>query len=267
MKSSAIDIKPPVIKGFLWKYIDIHRLIYFLTERKMFFCRLDMLEDPYEGVKMSLLQQESFYRSIPPERPAARNDIPDQIREQPFTDRPLQADKKIREVEKSQKSQFVNCWFCGERESIAMWNLYSNPDSVAVKICFEDLVKGMEEPFREFVKENGSRVYIIGDSVHYMRLNPFDMGDTEVRLAYNALKKDVAFEHEKEYRFLIPILEKKGEEDIPFFEIPIRSFYNMKFSIVTHPRMEDWKHENIRRLLSTFDIPFEVQRSAIRLRK
>ena len=43
---------PKESNSFLWKYFDLHRFIYLLTEKKLFFTRLDKLEDPFEGIEI-----------------------------------------------------------------------------------------------------------------------------------------------------------------------------------------------------------------------
>ena len=46
---------------------------------------------------------------------------------------------------------------------MAMWNLYSNRDSVALKIDFDD-VKAFTGSFQEIV-ENGNRLSVIGSEI------------------------------------------------------------------------------------------------------
>jgi hypothetical protein len=40
-KNGKLDIKDPINKNrYLWKYFDLHRFLYFITERKLYFTRL-----------------------------------------------------------------------------------------------------------------------------------------------------------------------------------------------------------------------------------
>ena len=45
----------------------------------------------------------------------------------------------------TQKTQYASCWFLGDRESNAMWKLYSQKDGVVLKF------RAKEESFENFV--------------------------------------------------------------------------------------------------------------------
>jgi hypothetical protein len=49
---------PPDNIQNIWKYLDLHRFIYLLTERKLFFTRLDKFVDPYEKDKSFNYEKE-----------------------------------------------------------------------------------------------------------------------------------------------------------------------------------------------------------------
>ena len=39
-----------------------------------------------------------------------------------------------------QNLNFATCWYINNHESVAMWQLYSNPNSVAIRISHEKLI-------------------------------------------------------------------------------------------------------------------------------
>lgn len=269
MTPGKIDIRRPNSENhFLWKYIDIHRLLYFLKEKKLFFTRLDKFDDPYEGVKTSFLRQDSFFSGVPDNPEEINPKLPLKERTRLANEKKLFEYIKKEEIGRTQKSQFISCWFYGERESMAMWNLYSSKESVVIKVDFDELYKSLQTSFAKFIEDNGNRVMIVGDRMTYLKLNPFDLNLPIIKLDYSGLKKDQSYAHEKEYRFLIAMEDKwAAEVDIPFFEIPIDNFSICKFSIVAHPNMENWKLNNIRNLVQIMNCSFEVTKSSTILRK
>ena len=242
MKKNTDGIsKPSKTYQFLWKYLDIHKFISFLVNRELFFTRLDKFEDPIEGIRTSLL------------------------RELNSSDKQLDLDApKIREM---QTRNYVNCWFAGDRESMAMWNLYSNADSVVIKVDFELLKKEIEKSFKNNLRTTPD-LKIFGKSVTYLDLNPFDSNLPLQKISNSAFKKDRCFEYEKEYRFLIKTSSAIPEE---FHKIPI-NFEKLKLKVLAHPKIEEelWKFENLKGLIDLanrqLDTKIEIDRSQIKLR-
>ena len=74
-----------------------------------------------------------------------------------------------------------------------------------------------------------------------------------------------SFEYENEYRFLIYTIDKL-ERQPTYFEIPIE-IPKLKLSVVTHPNMEEWKYENIKRLIDITNTEVELIKSATVLRQ
>ncbi|MBP6023606.1 DUF2971 domain-containing protein [Ferruginibacter sp.] len=265
MKRGTLNISEPKAKSqFLWKYFDIHRFIYFLTEEKLFFTRLDKFEDPYEGVATKVLREqvklnEQLHTSADLKKTKGRaakyikqvliktieTGIPNQI------------------IEK-QKRQYVNCWFSGDRESMAMWNLYSSPDSVAIKVKFTNIKNELNESFKQLIENNGNRISIIGDEITYLELNPFNPSLPKQNLKYSALKKDKPFEYENEYRFLIITIDRLDKVE-SFYTIPL-DIEKLDLKIIAHPNMESWKYENINKLIELLNKNFKLEKSKTILR-
>lgn len=196
------EITDPKNKNIsLWKYFDIHRFIYLITEQKLFFTRLDNFDDPFEGISTSFMRSEALFSKI---QLGENNSIIINEEENGEVD----VQKKVHEYLKKsnlhnkQNRQYVNCWFACERESMAMWNIYSNFDSVAVKIDYSKSKEKLIETFDKFIVENHYRLSVIADEIKYLKLNPFDPSVSKQKLKYSAMKKDISFQYEKEYRFL-----------------------------------------------------------------
>ena len=263
MRPGKIEIVAPENKT-LWKYFDLHRFIYFLNEKKLFFTRLDKFEDPFEGVATRLLRRDAKYSKIPDNLENFPEKIPKNVRKKLLNEKKLHNYVIEQDINIAQKRQYINCWFSGDRESMAMWNLYSNTDSVALKIKFDLLDNYLQTAFRGFIKEIGNRASIISDSVKYLRLNPFDEKLPTQSVKYSSLKKDVSFEYEKEYRFLIYTIDNLDKIE-QFYSIPI-NIDKLQLTVITHPNMEDWKFKNIERLIELSKSNVTLEKSSTLLR-
>jgi hypothetical protein len=247
MLKGKLEIREPSNhSSVLWKYLDLHRFIYLLTQEKFFFSRLDKFEDPFEGIATRLIKQGARFSEINGKYKKLHDLV------------------HFQEAMSAQKSQYVNCWFAGERESMAMWNLHSGPDSVALKADFKTLSNGLKRPFQKYIKENDGNYSIICSSVHYLELNPFNEKASAGKYHYSALKKDKSFEYEKEYRFLITA--RNAGKSRTFISIPV-DLERLDMTVISHPNIEDWQFRNLKKLIELSGKKIRLQRSPILLRK
>jgi hypothetical protein len=265
MKPGKISIsKPDSGATFLWKYIDLHRFIYLLTEQKLFFTRLDKFEDPYEGVATKLLRRDAKYSKVSLDINKLPNSLTLKQKKQLINEKKLHDYLKNQEIEKAQNRQYVSCWFACDRESMAMWNLYSSSNSVALKFDFNRVTDELTKSFSSFISKNGNRLSILGAEVTYLRLNPFDEKLPKQKLKYSAFKKDISFQYEKEYRFLIVTVDNLDRVE-PFYSIPI-DIKNLNMTVIAHPNMEAWQFENLKKLLALTDTDIKIEKSSTLLR-
>lgn len=105
---------PPSNDTVLWRYMDFTKFVSLLEKSALFFCRADLLVDPFEG-------------SISPQTPPA---VPSNLTEGLVRLLPLD----LREVA---RLTYVSCWHTGDFESEAMWRLYARErDGIAIKTIF-----------------------------------------------------------------------------------------------------------------------------------
>ncbi len=233
---------------YLWKYFDLHKFLYFINEKKLFFTRLDNFEDPLEGLSGKTLLRMAY----PPEVPENPNFHITKEGLNQLKKEELENKKQIlEEIEQSQKSQFANCWFVDKKESFAMWKLYSNQDGVAIKYnksnYFINLVKASAESY----KKEDFVTFIYG-RVEYFNKWPYDYyKEEDFSIIHSAFFKDKSYEHEKEYRFVVAIAEDcigKYSD----FELPLGNIGEDDFDIFANPYMEEWKIKNIQKLLDIY---------------
>lgn len=239
MTEQKIEIKlPKNDETFLWKYLDLHKFISLICKKKLFFTRLDSFDDPMEGVTTKLLRKYA-------------------MADEPF-------DPNSSKATRRQERNYVNCWFTSQSESMAMWNLYSNKDSVAIKVEFSLLKKELEKSLKEFGESNPNLI-ILGESIEYLQLNPFDTNLCKQGFKYSALKKDNAYIHENEYRLLINSVKIREEHRMPFYEVPFK-LDELRLTVLTHPNMQPWQIENIKELVKLTNTKIKIEKSSIMLK-
>jgi hypothetical protein len=221
----------------LWRYIDLHQLLYFLNTETIFFAPLSSFEDPLEGFsKKNFAVVEGEERSV---------------------------DKNFdhRDLREQQQLIYASCWFLGDSESMAMWETHSNPDSVALKFNARQLIDlilcNAENLQSEVFTE------LTYGKVDYIKL--FELTNKELE-KYNhefiGFLKDKSYKHEEEFRFIVTQAAELKKE-FRGFDLPSGSLRELEFEIITHPRMESWKHENLQKVLKNFSVEKKLRRSQV----
>lgn len=267
---------------YLWRYIDLHKFLSFITTKSIYLPRLDRFEDKREGITLNHLFYKSLKRKLDNDPALSKISSFVTIDNMGPTMNKIDDDLKI-----IQRFNFASCWvLCdGNRESVAMWNLYSKPNSIALRIRYSEFKKLFEN---EKLKNYGLIENIVCSPVQYF---DFQHDSKIVELLSKEtidpiFLKDLSFEHEKEFRIVIKekpreipeinykegISRKHVEKlhnsiyEYPGKEIKLKSFTKYPFEIVFHPKSEDWAKENIKAIVQKFDIPFKIFESELELK-
>lgn len=64
---------------FLWRYMDLHRLIYFLNTENIFFSPLSTFFDPLEGITEKHLHDKQYADAID-EKAGKENGLPKKVK-------------------------------------------------------------------------------------------------------------------------------------------------------------------------------------------
>lgn len=267
---------------YLWKYLDLHKFISLISSKSLFVTRLDKFEDKREGMTLKHL----YFKKI---KNVMDNDpIFDSIRKYAKIDSLGNWMNLIStELEEIQKFHFASCWvLCdGYYESAAMWNLYSSPNSIAIKIKykeFKDLLSTKGFSNEVFAKE------IICAPIQYKNFQKtnFIYNKEENELEESVFVKDSSFEHEKEFRLILketpreipPIYYKpnitKSHVDklhnsiynYPGVSLKFIDFQDYPFEVIHHPKSEDWAKENIKNIIEKFGMSFILKDSALEMK-
>ena len=247
---------------YLTRFLGLHKFISLLRKKTLYFTRLDLLPDPFEGITTTLLKQRMF-ASLIPSREKMNPRLPSEAIENNLNQKASIEKQYSEDAPKKQKSQFVNCWFRGDRESMAMWDLYSNKECVALKIIKTDLIS-----YIEILLDLQPLLYpknkMICGPVEYCNLNPIDL-DVKINVKYSAFKKDVAYNFENEYRILMVTPTSYSDKNPPSLELNITDRLLNNTELICHPGMTEWQIDDVKHLCK--NIKFQnVRKSLIELK-
>lgn len=242
---------------YLWRYMSLHKFIDLIKNQSFKFSRMDLFEDPLEGIPFDYLNQS----------------VRHSIRDVNLADVIVNHDKYLKilngpkiygrmdHILDIQTTHFVSCWFCGERESLAMWNLYSNEDGVAIKIPFKYLITLLKPD--EKIKYVSSFYCGKVNYQDFRNTDPYSTNELS-KVQKRALRKDVSFIHENEIRFVIK--KTKPENKLMILNSKKIDLNELKMNVICHPRMLDWKKKNIKKLLEEVHLSKSYVESEIVLR-
>jgi len=283
LKEENINIKfindKKIQEKYLWKYIDLHKFLSFLFTKSLYLTRLDKFEDKREGTTMYHLINKMIKRDLD------KHSIFNNAREYATIDSLGSTMNRIEdELKLIQRFNFANCWVIGGKniESTAMWNLYSKPNSIAIRIKYSDFKdKFSNETFENF----GNIDELICSPVNYLDFQN-EKSIFKNKAVDPVLIKDISFEHEKEFRIVLkekhrkipPInykehISRKHIEkvhnsiyDYPGHQIKLREFESYNFEIIHHPKSEQWAKDNINEVIKKFEFKFKVSDSNLELK-
>ena len=223
-------------KSLLWRYFDFQKFLSLVIEQSLFFNRMDRMEDANEGISINQLLLRYG------------NEIEKEIAKKSKK----QSGRKELHLKTRQQKYFLSCWLIHHRESVAMWNSYSNSDGIALKIDANKLIASITENSSAMNDAEKMKTMYHGGIVYKDFFNPKDRKGFKEEIDIIGFQKDESFAHEKEYRFLIKQdIHNYKEDDVEFVKLKLNDFSKLKFDLVFHPKMESWKKENIKSVLTS----------------
>lgn len=263
---------------YLWKFISIEKFLSIILNRKLFFTRLDKFEDTLEGIAPELLLLDYAEDAL--------LNLPFEISSFPYNLLSTRSDSLMDKLHETQKYNFANCWFLSSDnvESVAMWNLYSKPNSVALNIKFNNFI---DKITKNGIRSNINIKNFMLGGINYIDFqNPIEVGESIEKLKFTPFIKDKSFRHENEFRMIAEIENYKVKTFEPkpgiskykqkeFYDrtsqihgvnIWLNNFLEYDFEIVFHPKIESWVKDDISKILEKFEIPFNSRESNLKLK-
>lgn len=151
----------------MWRYMNFTKLLSLMEKKTLYFCRADLLGDPFEG-------------SIP-------NTLLDYA--PPGYDGPR--DYHEFDISNRRTWAYVNCWHEGTHESEAMWKLYAGEkDGIAIKTVFSKFREALVDEHDIFVSRVQYKNYQ-SDVIPFSNILQF------------MFYKRISFRHEQEIRAVV----------------------------------------------------------------
>ena len=231
----------------IWRYMDFTKFVSLLETKSLFFSRVDMLLDPFEGsvTEMNLKARNAFFNYV------RRSGLPEEAMIQLRIDEP-DLSKKWR------KSVFVNCWGINKHESAAMWKLYlKSNEGIAIKSSY----KNLKESFRDNLKDE---VYI--GEVKYIDYSSDFVSERGFFIPFLCKRK--SFEHERELRAVVWNVDiakavdvgREPKEKGMYIKVDLDTLID---KICVAPGVPEWFGELVKSIVQRYGLEKEVVTSQL----
>lgn len=234
------------------KYLDLTKFASLLSLNSMFFCRLDKLEDHFEGStsKSNFKRRQEIFRQ--------QHLVSTKFKK--LTDEEIE--QKVKQLydsdEKFKALSCVCCWSKYKSESGALWKIYSDfQKGVMIKSNINKLVASFE---RTTEKMSLSEIRYIDYDKDYM---------PDGNKMYPIIHKHKAYTFEEELRIIHTVKFGQGlaydwnNEKInqgKYIRVDLNELID---EIVISPYAEDWYIELIRDMCDKFGLKKEIKKSEL----
>jgi hypothetical protein len=177
----------------VWRYMDLPKYIDLLVRRKLFFARVGLMEDKFEG--------RYTHRHRPSDDEVAKMIEHAQIHMpalvEGYSDHELQAiieasrAASAKTVDLLRNFAFISCWHQNDYESAGMWGLYvKSTEGIAIRTTYDKL--------KRFLKPSVAGSLLLTGRVEYLDYDTDLIGHMDFFLPF--MRKRRSFEHEREVR-------------------------------------------------------------------
>jgi hypothetical protein len=255
------NITPPKEK-YLWKFIDLYKLLHMLKSKELYFSCLNDFDDLLEFTSEAFILKLKEVLGIAEIPSTLRNP---KIENEFFNEKGREFLFMLEQIKKFRINRFVSCFYTSDYESLAMWHLYSGKQGVAIKYKSESLLEYISTFFSQNLKD---KYQLTANYVKYLNLlnkNIYDEFGKPIlpNSSFSPFIKDIMYEYENEYRILIFGSNPTDERPI----IKINDWNDIDFEIVVFSDLEDWKIKIIQELVRDYGINSSVRKSEIITKK
>ena len=224
--------KPSNVDRQLWRYMNVLKFVDLLQRSCLWFTRLDLFQDPYEGFLPTIIT-------------------------------PMATGKDRIEFSQCQydnwrKKGCANCWFMSDYESAAMWDIYGKNGGVAITShvsCLEQSIDASFDPGRSGLHGNAVR-YLDFETA---KLHTIDTQGAII-LAAELHSKRKSFEHEQEYRLTLSLEEGELALKVPGKSVPI-SLTTLIEKVYVSPTAEKWVLDVVKNVVEKYSLAAPVVQS------
>lgn len=243
----------------LWRYMDFTKFVSILQTNSLFFPSTRILKsiDPWEG---TYLKQELEFI------------IKDHINRNKqrglrliYKDIENQAKSWRNGFEQQIDVNFISCWHYNVTESAAMWRLYlKSNEGIAVQTSIESFKSSFDE-YKENVYIGEVRYKDYAKDIFYTDYDLKKIPFPSRNLFLPFIHKRKNYEHEKEYRAIIPIYEDMYSDHrmtVNGVFIPVILDCLIQ-KIIVAPGSPDWFLDLVRKTVSEYNLEIEIKISIV----
>ena len=220
------------------RYMTLGRLIYLLEEEKLWFSRMDKMNDDHEGAISEFnieIRRAQYWDQLAK--------IPWALGKSPSEEKYLETMSKMHLG--SRKCTFANCWQMSDYEDFNMWRSYvgERSDGVMIEPTFRNLILSFVHVFEHPI--------VCGKIIYEDRsVQPID--DSNMYKIFLSKRKE--FESERELRALLwlspyknGILDYDKYDEVSGIEVPV-NLKQLVNNIVVSPFSSNTMYEEVQRL-------------------
>jgi|SRR6478672_2005745 len=249
------DTAPVVVpprETVLVKYLDLTKFLSLLYKRSLFFCRLDKLEDQFEGTtakrnyEWRIDSWKSFRQMGLSKVPLTDDEIVIKVEEQ------YEFEKKLKAI------SCVNCWNKKETESAALWKIYSD---FGKGILIKSSVLNIENALQVTPEE------IRISAIKYIDYENELMSDGNS--TFPLIHKNDAYSYENEVRLIYQIIPEIGwdydwtkeeNQNGKYIKVDLNLLID---EIIIGPFSPSWLYEMIADLIRKYNIDKPIKKSKL----
>ncbi|MXP66155.1 hypothetical protein E0493_22770 [Roseomonas sp. M0104] len=233
----------------VWRYMDFAKFVAMLTQKGLYFPRVDKLEDSFEGATGLGKREEewdrfylNFFRSAITSPPGASTI---EFSPEDIEDRAQRLLRDWKSIGSRDRTSFVSCWHANTGESEALWRLYCPPATAGVAV--QTTVRALWD-----ATENEPSS-VVG-RVHYL-----DFRKSFADPHYRVFCKRASLSHENEVRVVV-----KNEDNISDSgKLIPADLGEIIQSVAVSPFAPSWFDGVVREVITNFGFIFEVRTSEI----
>lgn len=256
----------------IWRYIDFTKFVSILDSNSLYFSRMDLLGDKFEGsypktlietrkymLKDGVENIKTVFNSTDIKTALNSQDVASVLDSPVFG---LDGEKKTfidyfsdstsNIIELSRKWTYVNCWHMNEHESAALWKIYSSSyDAIAIQSRYK------------LLKENMPTQAIIG-KVTYIDYN--NIKEIDYKYFRPSYFKRLSFSHERELRVTIteypPDYSIRKDNVLLGKYIPV-NINNLIENIYVAPSSPDWFKQVVENVMRKYGLEKDLLKSSL----
>lgn len=237
----------------LARYMDITKFLSLLKDRQLFFCRLDKLEDRFEGTlpKISKKQLADWFRNVGVTvDPNDIGSIDEKVE--------LEVERHYEFSKKYKSLTCINCWNEYKGESYALWKVYSDLNQgIMIKSSFSKIINAVRLSEEEIYCSRIKYIDYEKDSI--------DIGNMMTPLVH----KHKAYSYEQEVRLIHNVSNEGWKHDWvnEKYENGIKINVDVQeliSEIVISPFAPDWFIELIEDILNKYSIECKLINSTLK---